>query len=315
MTLHATPNERAGNFLLKLANQDRVTVSMNYSAARPETSRKMLNALKVMVPALAVVASAHAKTPTPEVLLQTNGPEHITVQSVTDIIEQARSLTADSIQKMGMVAKCLKEHLNIDHPVDEKLMLTMMNTTAKTSIEIENWAQKTGFNSMLGVAAYCQNPENWEAQAQSWINKTSKYDALEGSVVRKELASQALRGLYERTTTTKNAFAEAAGVQKDNPGQFYGASAIKVGAMDWLSAASSVAQGAAELMGNDGAKDYAKTAERVLRDGGNYVRRGKSALNRSDSAAKIKGVGDLLKSVGQRVGNSNKNRNTVRNPF
>jgi len=311
------PRERVAHFLHKVASQERLTVNVRTPAEKSSVTRKFISALKVMAPAMALSAAAHAGQPAPEVVLQVNGGAPVTVQSVQDLIEKVNSYSPSAIDQMGAIARCMHKHLPRGAGVSDAMVLATMNASANVSIDIEDWAARTGNEPMLGVAAFCENPSNWQAQAQEWIAQTAKYDNLVGSIVRQHLAERALAGVVARAQTVQQSVNDAAYAQRmADSGEFYGGGhAVKVrGAMDWVSAASSIAEGAAHLFGGKEAVEVVRGADRTLRDGTNVVRRGESVANRRDSASRARGVGEIMESVGRRYGASS-NRYSTRNRY
>lgn len=296
-----TPIDRAGQFLLRLAQSEQIKTTVH---ARPtsELGKKLVGALKVAVPALALSAAAHAQSPSvAQMVMQINDGETFTVESVKDRIAVAQGYDSQALDNMRQINACLTSYAPADTTASVEMVLATINASAKVNEDISHWAKNAGAAPGVGVAAFCVDPLNWQAKANEFLAMTNKYPPTIAQSLRDNLTTHTIASAYSRAETLQYAVLDAADAQNAYQ-KLYGAPAIKVGGMDWVSAASGIVQGVSNAMGDQSLSDSARSAERLVRDGDSYRRRGESVFNRRDKSSVARGVGDMVKQAGQRVG-------------
>lgn len=308
-------HDRAGRFLTRLAQAPAVRATL-HNVEQPR-GRTFANAVKAVLPALLLTASAHAQLAAPRAEIQFGDDTAMVLPSLQEaaahaidwVNSPAAAPSHASIQQLRPtiehVAGQVQERQNTD------AVLGMLVASVVATAEIQAWANETGRPFKDGVAAYLENPTDWRAQVAAWDRMAAKYDHLidQGPGVRQVMVDQALANAAQRIETQVSAIREAGAVQipqsepapASRPSFAYGAEAVKVGGMDWANAAISIAKGGAALYGDKDIEQAVRKGTDTARKGTGYARRGESISNRRNVIDQVRGIGDLMGSVGRDI--------------
>jgi len=265
-------------------------------------ARRFINAIAVIVPVLAATAAAYAGIGEPPVMLTVNETQQVRTQTLSQMASKAADpsrQTPATRSLAGKVAECMISAM--DAPVSATLVASVANLTASVSQKIMDWANKTGRNPAEAVALACDPAEDILDLIDSHdatVARLNQMSAGAGDAYHQSRLALAYRDMGARTQAVQNAVYEIAEV----PG--YGdVPTIKVGGelSSWLNAATSIAQGAASLTGNKDVERSVREATGSVRRGGGYVNRADSIGRRGDVTDKVRGVGELMGSVGREV--------------
>ncbi|MDF8364693.1 hypothetical protein [Achromobacter anxifer] len=308
-------HDRAGRFLTRLAQAPAVRATL-HNVEQPR-GRTFANAVKAVLPALLLTASAHAHLPAPRAEIQVGDDAAMVLPSLQEsaahaidwVKSPAAALSGANFQQLRPTIEHVVGH--VQERENKDAVLGMLIASVVASAEIQAWANETGRPFKDGVAAYLENPADWRAQIATWDRMAAKYDHLidQGPGIRQVMVDQALAHAAQHIETQVSAIREAGAVHAPlsepapapRAGFAYGAEAVKVGGMDWANAAISIAKGGAALYGDREVEQAVRKGTDTARKGTGYARRGESISNRRNVIDQVRGIGDLMGSVGRDI--------------
>lgn len=300
---------RAARFLYAMGHQEDAVTVRAHSAPRVQgrVGRQFLNALKLGLPFVTMVASVHAQAPTtPTIAWSVDNAPVIELNAVDQVNEVRRHFVEAELKQskdqaaIETVVNCFKNTIvNTDLSQTEKMFAAVaIHVQVPTLVhEIQEWAKTHNMPTEVGIAAYCENPFDWKGQVQNWASAAKKVEqALSHNAPSDGQATDAqavstLMNVYSSNALERHAIQRASQHQAIEEAARYQfalhkqgvAHAQKVSGFDWIAASVEVARGAASLVGG-------REAEREAARAGIVVRRGAGVAQRVDRSSDRKGA-------------------------
>lgn len=272
-------DERAGRFFDAMARSKRVHVSVR-TPVRQDMPVGFVRSLRVALPALALVTSAQAQTNTPELVLQVNDQPIEQIEPIGAQLQRAIDFVATAADQFPQVMHCARDFYQQRseyEPHAAVLFLEHEREALQSYAEIVQWAHTYGRDIKLGVAAYCQNPLDWQGVIMHWDDKVERY---QNASVPDQAANYVLDRRAQRADTVYGAVQHAALVQSETQTE---SMVHKVNGFDWVGAAASLAAGAASMFGQ-------KELNETFRDTARQSRRAEGVYNQAERAGKRQGA-------------------------
>lgn len=303
--------DRISSFLSNISGQSTPVRVQAYSAdgkSNQAAGQAFVNALKVAIPSLLLVASAHAQSATPEVTLTHNDRAIplATAQTASQVLIQSL-VTAAFDDRAQQLVECFEEKVNIPEldTVDTTFAALLVRAQAGHDLnEMDAYANKKGLDPNLVIAAYCTNPLDWQTTIKDWEQRAERATAMARAATAQayleQKTTQSFATYAAQSATLHNAMQYAARYQSSQ-GQFDRSLMHKTsGNNDWISAALSIASGVAEVTGSRDSKNAVRDARRTANSGQRISNRVKN-LNRYKGARKWEQVGNIVGDVGRTV--------------
>lgn len=253
-------NERAGRFFNALANSKKVSVSVR-TPVRQDIPVGFVRSMRAAIPALLLVTSAQAQTNTPTVNFSVNGQPAEKLAPLSQSIEQALNFSGQAAEHLPQVLKCTQDFYQENANYNADSAAFFLETSAQAIHkyqEIIHWAKTYGREVKLGVAAYCQNPNDWQGVVMGWDNNVERY---RNTQLPDQAADYVLSRRAARADTMYAAIQYAAQTQAQSQTEGL---VHKVNGFDWVRAATELAAGATSLLGaRETANDLKRTERSV----------------------------------------------------
>lgn len=282
-------NERAGRFFNALARAKKVNTVVR-TPVRQDIPVGFVRSLRVALPALVLVTSANAQTNTPQMTLQVNDQELEQLESVGPQVEKAIEFAARAAEQLPELMQCAQSFYQEQPKYNAQagaLLMEYRYEAMTAYAQILQWAKTYGRDVKLGVAAFCQNPRDWQGVVMKWDNNVERY---ENSALPNQAATYVLSRRAARADTVYAAVEHAAWAQQQS---LQNGLLHKVDGFDWARAAASLAAGASALLGKKELGDVFRDSERQARNAGNVYSQAQRA-NQRQGAQRFENIGRVM---------------------
>lgn len=256
-------DERAGRFFGALARAKSIKIEVK-TPVRQDVPVGFVRSLRVALPTLMLTVCANAQSNTPDLIMQVNDQEVEKMLPIEQRLEQFLSFSHTIAETLPELVKCARTYYqqnDQNSPGAAAMLFHVQQNAIEQYSRIIEWSITYGRDVKLGVAAYCQNPKDWEGVIMQWDNNAQRY---QNESVPEHAANYVLSRRAARSDTIYAAVQYAAFHQQQNEGQGL---TQRVNGFDWVGAGAALAAGAAALMGNkplnEGLKNTARQTNRA----------------------------------------------------